>query len=475
MKMGRRAAIVLVVAVAFRALYCYLVWTPIMKSPEESMSKMYVRTAYLVAAGLGHSQAIPGSPAYFDIEALREKGYDFGTVVDHAAADTMSTDGLYPETLHPPGWPLVAAGVHKALHVPVWFGMQVLGILADALACLLLYRLAILVFESSRIALLAAWIYALFPPLAYEVAGLKPMAFMSFFSICATLMFVLGLQSESQRKRWLYVLASGLIIGIGSYFRSDVLLLGPFLALAWMWQDRIFWKPVLAGILTILIAIAVLWPWSAYTHEKIGKRVLTSTALGINLVNGLGEFPNPWGIGGSDADRMEDARNAGLPYAFHPSADSLFKRMFAERVKEHPLAYVRIVALRLATVAVATPFDWGLKIEGDRGLTSIRAEGELLRNVSYIVQRYWPHLISASFMFLCLVSTIYMTVKERESIPLAIVFVLVPLYFVMSHAVIHMEPRYLIPSSFGLFIGMAYVIHTIILRRLATKTAVHGL
>src|SRR5690606_15305494 len=91
---GKTALLVFSVALLVRLVYAFLVWSPGFKSPDESMFKMYARSAYFLAAGHGYAQAIPGSPAYFDIEEIREN-VAFPTRITAASHDEISADGKY--------------------------------------------------------------------------------------------------------------------------------------------------------------------------------------------------------------------------------------------------------------------------------------------------------------------------------------------------------------------------------------------
>lgn len=453
---------VLLVAVLFRAFYSYLVWTPVAKSPEDSMAVMYLRSSYLMAAGLGYAQTIPGSPAYRDIERIRERADQ--QPVTPAMVDDISPDGLYPEMLHPPGWSILAYSIHRLTGLPVPVPMQVVGTVVDVASCALLYALVVMVLGSHGVALVASLLYALFPPFAYSVASLSPVVFTTFFVIAATIFFLLGVKAEG-RRRYLFYGLCGLVMGVGSYFRPDYLLLGPFL-IAGLWiHRRRFWRPVAVGAFILMVTLATLWPWAYRNYRHSGQWVFTSSSVGATLVTGLGTFPNPWGFGSSDLDRTEEAAAQGISTPFGLEADRYFRRVFVDAVKEHPGAYARIL-LQRSWQPVATPYNWGLTLPSRAtSFSEIRREGRLVESIGYLVRAFWPAAVSAGIAFLSLIASLFMVLREWKRHPLVLFLILVPLYAALSHIFTHMAPYFLLPGFFAQLVGLAYVLVTVRRRR----------
>ncbi len=102
-------------------------------------------------------------------------------------------------------------------------------IVLDALAALLLYRIAMRLFKRRRAALLASLLYALYPPIAEVVVSPDRIVWSLDFTIVIFAVYLEAIDS-TRPGRWL--LACGILTGIGSYFDSGALLLPAALALA---------------------------------------------------------------------------------------------------------------------------------------------------------------------------------------------------------------------------------------------------
>lgn len=452
----RWLAAILLVAAAARIAYALLVWTPAFVSPAETMSKMYVRSAYALCADLGYAQALPGSDAYHDLQALVREG-QAGAVVTADAARRVSRKGLYAEMLHPPGWAMAAAVLHRAFGVPVTTAMHWFSVCVDVAACALLFVLARSVLGSARVALVAAAIYAVFPPLCYASATLRPKAMMPFFVILATLVIMRAARAGGPR-RWMLLAACGAALGVGGYFRPDFLLLGPFLCLGLWATDRRLWLVPAAAAVVLAASLAVLLPWARRNHSVCGRWVFTSSGVGCTLVTGLGTYPNPWGFGPSDEDRVREAARAGFATPFSPQADLYFRRVFLRAVRERPWAYVKILARRTVQ-PIATPYGSGLKLPArTRSFTELRSTDSVLGNVGYLWRAFWPRIIMAGVSFAGLCAMVFMLIRERRRRPAVWFLALVPLYAAGSHLLSHMAPYYLLPGVFAQLTGLAYVL-----------------
>jgi len=448
--------VILLAAAACRGAYAVLVWTPGFISPAKTMSIMYVRSAYALAAGLGYAQTIPGSDAGRDVNAMVTRA-EGGELVTPASGKNVARDGLYPEMLHPPGWSLIAAGLHRGLRLPVRPAMQFLTALVDVSACGLLCWLVWLCLGNVRTALAASALYAVFVPLCAAAANLRPIGFMPFFTILATAMIVMGAKSSGVRRALYYALC-GLTIGVASYFRPDFLLLGPFFFLGLCIYHRRFWRSLAAGVAILAVSMAVLLPWARRNHAVCGRWIFTSCGAGCTLITGLGAFQNPWGFGPSDLDRGREAAEQGFKTAFSPEADVYFRKVFFRAVREHPWAYVKIVARR-AVQPIAAPYGMGLKLQArTRSFSSLRSQGTITENLGYLIKAFWPRLTMAAVSLVSLVCMIFMVFRERRRRGLIWFMVLVPVYAASSHMFSHMAPYYLLPGVFAQLTGLAYVL-----------------
>ena len=451
-------AAILVVAATTRLVFAVLVWTPTAKSPDQTISVMYVRSAYLLATGHGYAQAIPDSPAYQSIEGsngLKQRARN-GTKLTLSNGAIVPLDGLYPEMVHPPGWSVVASALHRLSGLPVWLPMQILGGLVDVAACGLAYWLTYLLLGSYRIARLSGLFYALFPPLAYASIRLQPIAFMSFFVLLETVLFVLACRSQGRRQILLFA-ACGLLAGVSAYFRPDYLLLAPFLVIGLFWTAMKAWKILAIGIGMAALSLVVLTPWTVRNYDLAGRIIVTSTSVGATLVSGLGAVPNPWGFGPSDVDRAKEAAQRGIPTPFNAEADAYFRGVFWDAVKKHPGTYLKQL-LRRSWMPLAPPHDWGLvsKFKA-RPFHELRRQGAIFANLIDLAVAHWPRIISGALMLIGHIGLVLMYLRERKARPVIITLFLVWAYAAFSHIFTLMVPFYLLPAAFVPLIGLAYL------------------
>ena len=448
--------LILLLGLGARLVYARLLWTPWFKDPGIGQSFSFTRNCYLLAAGLGYSGTDGDTPADRDSRLLIEKGRK-GRVITPEFADSVSREGLYPEMLHPFGWAGVAVLLHRLTHLPIESVMQVAGAVVDTATIGLTYALVVLCLGSRRLGLACSFIYAIFPPSLYLATRLFPLAFMPFFAALATLFVVHSTRYEGLRRYVCYALA-GLTLGIASYFRSDLLLLGPFFFLGlWVHHRRLI-SSLAVGVGIFAISMATLVPWAWRNHRICGNWVFTSSSAGVTLVTGLGAYPNPWGIGGTDEDRMREAAEQGFERWTDPKADAYFRREFTEAVKQNPGAYLKILARRLVT-PVAVPYDWGRRPPKDTiSYTKLRRSGNVFSNIRAVFKRVWLRLISAGVMFVSLVGCLVMLWKEWRTHPLILFPILVPVYAAASHVFTYMAPYYLWPGAFAQLIGLGYLL-----------------
>ena len=451
--------VIVLVGLIFRIIWSSLVYSPPFQSPYKSMSKMYVRSAYLIVLGEGYSQTLPSSPAqsYVDREII--KPHVEGKNLSSKSEYKIPNEGLYPETLHPPGTSILAAAVMIVTGVDGWKSLQILGIIFDLMGIVLIWYLSALLCPSVKwLPFISSLIYAIYPPLLSVVAAARDIAFMAPLTMLALYNYVRYYQSRKVR----YFLLSALVTGVASYFRPDALLFTAFLSLIHVAEilnkpslikvSKFFLRPLVA----IGVALLLLLPWAIRNHEVVNRWVFTSTGSGCTLVTGLGAFHNPWGFGRSDLDRHKEAQAAGYLDGFDPAADKFFQEKFITAIKSDPSAFAKIVLLRIP-MAIAPPYNLGLQIPKE-SFGEIRARGEVSKNIPNLIRAYWPEVLCSLSAFLGLVGVFYMY-RQTEAKSMVWLILLLPYAYVVAvHLLTHMAPYYLLPAISSQIIGLAFII-----------------
>lgn len=455
----RLIIIVGIIALATRLLYLGWTWTNWYVLPDDYMVLLYFDEGYAICTGYGYVRSYTenGWKELYELRA-RVETQDLQTIREQRNVDT--TD-LHPEFIHPPGLPLLIAGIRTFLGIKADVPIQLLGVFLDTVAaCLLAYLVG--KFFAGNVAFLAGIFYALFPPLAYASVNKYPDGILSVFILGCLVCAIEGNQYVNL-KRFTWWIAAGLVLGLGCYLRPDYLFVPFAIALGlWLYSGR-FLRAVSALLLIQIVSLIVLLPWAYRNYQLCGRWLFTSSSVGGTMVTGLGEFNNPWGFGRTDLDREQQAKDQGFGSAWSPEADVYFRNLFWESVKNHPLSYAQAVIKRIPFV-VSPPNVFGYKspyrkklyitTEMKKGLSFPQI---ILADPKYIIAAYWDLLFMGLLGFLIFLCSAYMVVREWRSFPLIFLLLSPHLYSIGTHMLTHIEARFLLPSTFCFLIGAAYV------------------
>jgi hypothetical protein len=185
--------------------------------------------------------------------------------------------------------------------------------------------------------------------------------------------------------------------------------------------------------------------------------------VGAVLISGLSEYENPWGFAGFDEDSTARAKALGISSAWNSEGDLYMRRLFIKSVVEQPGAYLMTILKRLPIV-MATPYGFGLQNPlKTRTFSEARLAGEdryqsLIRRPGYVLAAYWDYFLMAGIVLLYFLATLFMAMKAPQWRSILLLVASPHLYSIATHMLTHMEPRFLLPSMFCLFLGPAYLI-----------------
>lgn len=383
--------------------------------------------------------------------------------VDPAEIDYSKIDRgarFYPETGESIGSSAVLAGLWEITGGERYLPLQILQALIDALAALLVYRIAMRLFNVTRIALIAAALYALYPPIAWLTIAPYNDIWAVDFTIAIVASYLEALDSE---QRWRWLIACGLIAGIGSYFRPNVLLVAPLLAIATIAATG--WREAFRrGSAVTLIAALLMVPWMVRNYDDFHAFIPGTSALWENMWNGLGELPNSFGASNGTHGVYEEVRRVRpdlVPES--PAWDEYVKGWVVKAIEQHPLFYLKGIVHR-SVLATAWNHD---ETWMRRGVTSpFSYKGGAL---AYVLDRPLDVLeyVLQPLAFLLALLTLACTWRRwrREHLILlaAALSVLVP------YVAIHVEGRYVLPAEFTYFIWIGLGAH-LLLERLRSRS-----
>jgi 4-amino-4-deoxy-L-arabinose transferase-like glycosyltransferase len=428
--------------------------------PQNTLSERFFLRGYAIAAGYGY--VVENSPRGDAVlnELYRRVNADNIRALPKSA-EPLSKDDMRLETMYPPGMSLMIAAIHRILGTKADVPLQLIGVVLDT-ASAGIFWWTVTTFVGPKVGLMAGLLYALFPPFAYAAVSKMPDGMLSFFLV-AFLACVLKATIKHGWREVLWNIAAGVCIGLGGYLRPDYIFVPVFIFFGLWAYTRGFWRSAAAIGIIQTTALLVLLPWANRNYTICDRWIYTGTSVGAVLVTGLGQFQNPWGFGGSDADRDKQAMAQGISTPWGCEGDRYFRALFLESVRERPGAYMMTIIRRLP-LALATPYAFGFQNPWKTSrFLAARESGEdyyqvVMRRPWYVLTAYWDHLAISVFTFVCLLATLLMILKERSKTSLILLIISPHLYSIGSHMITNLEPRYILPSMFSWLVGLAYVL-----------------
>lgn len=427
--------------------------------PPTGLSDFYFRQGYGLAAGLGYVTGDDDANVF--LKDLQERVSARDLI---ATPETVRFDGtgMYPTAVHPPGMAILVAGFHRLMGIPSDLPIQVFGAVLDSVAAGLVFWIGCTV-ASPAVGLVAGILYAVFLPQAWAATGAQmPDGLIGPFIVAMLAAYLKAVHSAGPRAYAWYLIA-GLALGLGSYMRPDYLL-APIAMFPFVWRYLRRLKQAAAGsALVLIVALATLSPWAYRNHVVFGQWIFTAVGAGPILITSLAEFSNPWGFGPTDDDRQQEAVTWGLRSAWMPEAVPHFQRLWWEAVRSHPAAFV-LTMVKRAPIALAPPHQFGFENPlKTRTFTDLRATGQdryqvLLNDPLYVLGAYWDTLLMAAFSGLALLASVWWLIVERRRAALVLLVLSPHIYSIAVHMIVHLEPRYLLPSMFVLLVGLGFVV-----------------
>jgi 4-amino-4-deoxy-L-arabinose transferase-like glycosyltransferase len=347
-----------------------------------------------------------------------------------------------PEVGEVVGPGVVLAGVWALAGSERYIYGEILLIVLSTLVVLLVYRIAMLLFKRRRTALIAAALYAVFPPLARQATIFASDIWAIDFTIVVIATYLNAMYSP-HRLRWLAF--CGLITGLGAYFRPGVLLVPAAFALASLrWVG---WRQSLrSAVVVTAIASFLLIPWTIRNYVEFHRFIPTRSGSGQTLWQGLGEIHNNFGALNDDSATYTQVHRVRPDLVSEsPEYDSYLGAKAVHAIKGHPLFYAKVVARRMLISTVAMYSSVWMYHGGESPFRYHSRTGRSL--LSYVINRPAYLLQSvfepAIFMFAMLALVFTWRGRAREhTLLVAIVFtVLIPYW------ILHFEARYALPAA----------------------------
>lgn len=250
---------------------------------------------------------------------------------------------------HPPGYPVVLAGIFK-----IWGdsddAIQLVQVVCDSLAAVVVFMI---VFEllPFGVAVIAGLLTALSPQFSYHSVLLLP----DSLAVLPILLAVYLIVRAFKRPQVLTFVLAGALIGVSCWLRANALLLAPFLAvcLAFLTQRGFrlrFATALLAGALAVIVPVTIK-NWVVFGHF-----VPLSLGAGQTLLEGIADYDTEKQLGIPQTDlgimRQEAEMYQRPEYAlllFGPDGIKRERMRIARGfavIRSRPAWFVRVMARR---------------------------------------------------------------------------------------------------------------------------------
>jgi 4-amino-4-deoxy-L-arabinose transferase-like glycosyltransferase len=438
----RRLPLVAIVALALAVRLTFLAIDPYPYANSGLAADSAEIARQIDQHGRWFTSNIAASTLLGDVQNQRDR------LVDPASVDFRQTDAhpqLQPDILEPVGEAVVLAGIWKVTGSERWLPLQLLTVVLDALVAAVVFAIGMELFGRSRTAYLAAFMYAVFVPIAW-LATIPHLDIWAVDFTAVITLLLLKARTAELPPRWLA--AAGVAIGLGSYFRPGVLLIAPLLALATL--SRSSWRQALRlGAIPTLVAVLLLVPWTIRNAEVFHRFIPLRSGTGQNLWEGLGELHNDFGAQLNDAATQTQvhAVRPDLVYGT-PAYDDFLLSWATRAIKNHPGFYAKLVGWRfVSSTALLRNTDWAGSI-----LTPAQTG---LGLASYIRHRFKDLLVLMLEPLLFLASAATVIVTRRRFARSHLIAGAIIVATLLPYLFLHVEPRYLLPASFAYLLWTA--------------------
>ncbi|HXN38637.1 MAG TPA: glycosyltransferase family 39 protein [Solirubrobacteraceae bacterium] len=366
-------------------------------------------------------------------------------LIDPASVDYSHLDAggqWYPEIGQSVGVGVVIAGLWAITGDERYIVIQVFQGLVDALAALLVYWIALQLFKRRGAALLAAALYALYPPIAWQTIDPYNDIWAIDFTIATTAMYLLVLKSP---HRWRWLIVCGLCVGIGAYFRPQLLIIAPALALATVAATG--WREALrrAGTVTVT-ACLLLIPWTIRNYEDFHAFIPTRIDFWETAWAGLGDLPNDFGKSFTSGSLFAEVHRVRPDLTYEtPAFEASAKNVVIRAIEQHPLFELELLGYRVVLATLAHEDVWM-----HRGAGSLFGDrGGLLNLIVDRPRELFEYALQPLTFLLALLglALTWRRWKEQQLILVALVLCVLLPYIALS-----VETRYILPADFVYFI-----------------------
>jgi 4-amino-4-deoxy-L-arabinose transferase-like glycosyltransferase len=272
-------------------------------------------------------------------ELLKKRQAEQRRLVDPARVDFMKVDRdstAAPAVDQMPGVAVVLAGFWWVTGNETYAPIQWLQILLDTAMVLLVYWIALRLTRTTRVAAIAAALYAVWP--GAIVFAKRPLldTWAPFFLIACVAAFLWARERPTSLRRLALL---GTVTGLGIYFRPFIVLVPIVLAVVATpghgLRRRLMWISA-----PTVVALLLLAPWTIRNYYEFDRFIPTRTGLGQAVFEGTGQASSDEASAQYVRKRGGDARYGS------PGYDDQLLSGAARAIVNDPGFYLRRVGRR---------------------------------------------------------------------------------------------------------------------------------
>lgn len=281
-------------------------------------------------------------------DSLEETVYEYDRIARNIAAglgfsfDMYGSTPLAPTAWMAPFYPYLLAAYYRLIGDNL-LGMALGQALAGGEICWLL-GVGGRMLSGKNVGMIAALSFAIYPAMI-----LLPMKFVAetWILLEMTLIFVIGAKYVRDGKRSQIIIV-GILCGIAALTRVSALAL-PLALLFWFWLKREKTRKLLLdSVLLLLVAAAVVAPWTIRNYSVFGEFIPVRTNFWINVWRG--NFPDATGTPRNFDKIPHDAALDPRYEAFVESQlvggeiqhEEVYRRLALQHIKDDPLRYLSL-------------------------------------------------------------------------------------------------------------------------------------
>jgi len=212
-------------------------------------------------------------------------------------------------------------------------------------------------------------------------------------------------------------------------------------------------------------------PWGLRNQRAHGDFNVTTHAGGMALYQGIGQFPNPYGIVFDDDVLRVQAQAAGFDGLDDPRADRWFRQRYVAILRENP-GLILANALRRIPLGLVPLYHWGFDNPAYAGhgfydflKRGVSPADAVRKHPGEVLRAYWDRLLFGMFGFGLLVANLALIALDRRHWRWGVLLSIPYLYLVLSHLPIMLGARLLVPAVFGQFIALGIWVERLVFHR----------